>query len=396
MNKKIAFFHEQFPMGGAERVTYDLIKFLIKNGYNIYLFVRELNKEKITDINFFNNSVNTLILPDSDKTDTNNNTKYIIEKIKELDINVLIIQVYLKLDILKIKEHNPLTKIIYCNHGVPFWEIENKIELKKRESKTSLKARILYYLINKYRIEIFHVYHKRFRKKYMKLYNEVDAYVTLCEGYSNQISQTLKLKDTSKLFAINNFENPVHDVIMDKQKVVLFVGRLTYADKRADRILNIWNLLGEKTNGWKLIIVGDGPEKENLERQAINLGFKNVEFTGFCLKPKKYYDIASILCMTSTFEGWGLVLTEAQANGVIPMAFGCSAGVKDILNPSGENGYIITPFDLKEYANKILSIMNNEEERKRLQKNVLKKSKLYSPEVVGKKWIDLIEYVLSN
>lgn len=155
---------------------------------------------------------------------------------------------------------------------------------------------------------------------------------------------------------------------MNKQNIVLFVGRLTYADKRVDMLIDIWNLLKGKTNDWKLIIVGEGPEKENLEAQVKKLNLTNVEFAGFSNNPKEYYDKAAILCMTSVFEGWGLVLTEAQANGVVPMAFGCSEGVKYILSPHQINGLIIPPFDKEIYAQNLLSLMNNKEKRLQIQK----------------------------
>ena len=101
--------------------------------------------------------------------------------------------------------------------------------------------------------------------------------------------------------------------------------------------------------------------------------------------------MASILCMTSSFEGWGLVLTEAQANGVVPIAFGCSDGVKSILSPSGVNGVVVEPFDLEAYARELLSLMNDDARRKQMQRQVIEKSKSYSPEVVGKEWIALLE-----
>lgn len=204
------------------------------------------------------------------------------------------------------------------------------------------------------------------------------------------IREKLHLKDAHKLFAISNSEKPVRDLVLDKQRVVLFVGRLSYADKRVDRLLDVWHLLKGQTAGWRLIIVGEGAEKKNLEAQARRLELDNVEFAGFSNHPKCYYDMASILCMTSSFEGWGLVLTEAQANGVVPIAFGCSDGVKSILSPSGVNGVVVEPFDLEAYARELLSLMNDDARRKQMQRQVIEKSKSYSPEVVGKEWITLL------
>lgn len=389
MANNIAFFHECFPKGGAERVTIDICEYLINKGYNTYLFTREYNENKLPSTSSFKNKANILLLPDNIDSNSNSNALFIAEKSKELNIQILIIQAYALQSIKTIKKENDKLIIIFCNHGTPFWEIRDKIERKKEKAQTSILKLIQYYLFDIHKIYTFKIYHKRFLKAYKKIYEEVDAYVTLCDNYSRQIANCLNLKNTNKLYAINNAEKPVKNIVLNKQNIVLFVGRLSYADKRVDRLINIWNLLGEKTKDWKLVIVGDGPEKTNLENQAKALNLKNIEFTGYSTNTKKYYDMASVLCMTSTFEGWGLVLTEAQTNGVIPIAFGCSEGVKTILEPNGVNGLIITPFNLNEYAKSLEHLLSDYSYRKTLQKNIINKSKEYSPENIGKKWIEL-------
>ena len=78
----------------------------------------------------------------------------------------------------------------------------------------------------------------------------------------------------------------------------------------------------------------------------------------------------------------GLCLTEAQAHGVIPFAFHCSAGVKEILSP-GVNGYIIPPFSIRKYALITCCIIKQSLRIKEMQMNVIQKSKKYSTEAVG-------------
>lgn len=386
----IAFFHEYFPKGGAERVTLDISEFLMKNGFNIYLFARKYEEEKLPVDSSFKNKVKVFVLPDSKDSNSTENAEYIAKTTEDNNIEILIIQAYTLGTIQLIKKENPKIKVVFCNHGVPFWEVNDKIERKKNRAKTSIGKKIEYYLFDIHKIYTLKTYKHRFEKAYKKLYASVDAYVTLCNGYSEEIEKRLKLNNTEKLFAINNAEKPVENIVMDKKNTVVFVGRLSYADKRADRLIKIWDMLGEATDGWILKIVGDGPEKSNLEALAAKLKIKNIEFVGFCNNTKQIYDEASILCMTSEFEGWGLVLTEAQANGVIPMAFGCSAGVREILSPNNKNGIIIEPGDMKGYARKLKELIENKELRKQMQLNVIEKSKEYSPEVVGQNWIKLI------
>lgn len=76
--------------------------------------------------------------------------------------------------------------------------------------------------------------------------------------------------------------------------------------------------------------------------------------------------------MTSLFEGFGLVLTEAMYYGVVPLAFNSYANVGDIINDK-VNGFIIPPFDIKEYADKISSLIDNETLRLQMSEAAIKK-----------------------
>lgn len=65
-----------------------------------------------------------------------------------------------------------------------------------------------------------------------------------------------------------------------------------------------------------------------LRKQIKKQNIKQVTLCGYTSDPQEVYKDASILCLTSSFEGWGLVLAEAHNNGVVPIAFECSAGVR--------------------------------------------------------------------
>ena len=94
-----------------------------------------------------------------------------------------------------------------------------------------------------------------------------------------------------------------------------------------------------------------------------------------------------MVCLTSQTEGWPLCLTEAQAHGCIPVAFGCSDGVKDVLSPSGVNGFVVTPFDENEYAETLLKIAGmSEEELLAIRKSAVTKRAGYAPDIILEKW----------
>ena len=174
---------------------------------------------------------------------------------------------------------------------------------------------------------------------------------------------------------------------------MIYVGRLSHEDKRVDRLLDIWHRIERNFPDWQLRIVGDGRERANLEAQAKRLKLKRVEFCGATANPYQYYDTAAILCLTSTFEGWGLVLTEAQQAGVVPMAFACSEGVSEILSPSWENGVLIEPYDLDTYAAALARLMSDDRLRQQMAANCREAVKRYDLDHVGRSWEELLARV---
>ena len=92
-----------------------------------------------------------------------------------------------------------------------------------------------------------------------------------------------------------------------KEKIVLFVGRISQ-EKGVDKILEVWRGIchEEKYKEWRLVIVGDGEKRKQMEKYAMDMELINYSFEGF-QKPDGYYDKAKIFCMASAFEGFGLV-----------------------------------------------------------------------------------------
>ena len=170
----------------------------------------------------------------------------------------------------------------------------------------------------------------------------------------------------------------------------MYSGRLYNATKAIDALLRVWKRVQGELTDWKLVLVGDGPDRGSLQKQVASDKLERVEFAGWTADVASFYRKASIVCLTSRTESWGLALTEAQTNGAIPVAYGCSEGVKAILSPSGVNGFIVSPGNENEYARTLLTVANmSEQEKMIIRRNVVKKALEYSPETVGEQWAQL-------
>ncbi|WP_319504224.1 glycosyltransferase [Bacteroides graminisolvens] len=387
--RKVAFLHVSFPDGGAERITMDIINYISSFNYESYIFTCNLESEKLPTESV--NSFKPLLLPDPTNVDSVENADFIIHSLDKNEIDIFILPHYelVTLSYIRSRTH---CKIVFAHHGVPLWEVENELSIMKRKSARNFPKKLEWHLLRYPKYKLLGKFEKKYLEKYRKIYDTVDAYTVLCDEYKKKLISKLGVQsENNKIRVIHNSERLVAEVNLNKKKQILFVGRMTYADKRIDRLLKIWELACSDLPDWELVLVGDGPERATLQQKAVEMELPRISFEGYSNKVGEYYSQATVLCLTSTFEGWGLCLTEAQAHGVIPFAFGCSAGVKEILSPSGVNGYIIPPFSIRKYARSLVALLNNPSRIKEMQMNVIQKSKKYSTEAVGLSWLCLFD-----
>ncbi len=386
--KKIAFIHEKFPVGGAERVTLDIVKYLHKNktDYRCFVFATKFVENLCTPE--VKEAFEVRIIPQRE-----GRTEAVEKLIVEEGID-LVIQVVQPLTGIEGVAERTGCKVMFANHGEPFWQRYSIIRKRRR--------RLLNRLFWHFGVKRKYVKNGRAREiaveRTLQHYNGCDAYTVLCEGYRQTTCQAFGIKpEESKIHVIENSERIVENVTYDKEKNIMYCGRLENVSKRLDRLLRIWGKVQDRLPDYKLLIVGDGDYRGAMEKQIAKERLQRVEMLGWQSDVEQFFRKASIVCLTSQTEGWPLCLTEAQAHGCIPVAFGCSDGIKDVLSPSGVNGFVVTPFDEDEYAETLLKIAGlSEEERLAIRKSAVVKRAEYAPEIIMKKWKNLFDLVLSQ
>jgi glycosyltransferase involved in cell wall biosynthesis len=175
-------------------------------------------------------------------------------------------------------------------------------------------------------------------------------FVLLNENYIQELSLYSSHFDLKKVISINNPLQYSHDVnqTVEKEKRLLYVGRINFSEKRCDLLPLIWERVSKRFPDWHFDIVGDGTKLLELKGLFAAKKLKNVTFHGYT-NPFVLFQKASILCLTSAIEGYGLVLVEAIENNVVPIAFDVSCGVSDALD-NGRLGVLIPPFDFELYC----------------------------------------------
>ena len=224
-------------------------------------------------------------------------------------------------------------------------------------------------------------------EKLVRLY---DAFVVLTD------EDAALWRKLPNMHIISNM-NENNDTIKSKlcNKRVIAVGRLD-GQKKFERLINIWKEVCKNIDDWHLDIFGQGPD----ENMLINLiKSYNLSDSITIHKPSttifNEYSKSSILAMTSVYEGWGLVLTEAMSCGVPCISYACKCGPKDIIK-NGINGFCIEQDNKKDFVEKLLLLMHDKTLRVEMGRNASECSKQYNIEIVMKKWILLFNNLNRN
>ena len=232
------------------------------------------------------------------------------------------------------------------------------------------------------------LYKKKYQAHYQELCRKSDKVVLLSESFKAEMAFYFDGKCPENVVVIPNpcsFPPPEKPISMvDKQKELLFVGRIDFSPKRVDLMLKIWGKLFRQFSDWRLTIVGGGCALEDAKRMALKMKLERVSFEGF-QDPRPYYERASIFCMTSAWETFGLVLIEAMNYGCVPVAFDSYASVRDIID-TGKNGFLVPPMNCCGYVEILEKLMCDSFERRVIGNCATEKAKVFSISEVINLW----------
>jgi glycosyltransferase involved in cell wall biosynthesis len=384
---RIAFLHNRFPAGGAERVTMDIASYLKEyGGYEIFVYASRISEAQLNDemlSNFTLRKIPTQLISHS-------RTKQIERYILEDEIDILVQPGKAIPGIEKIKERTSIKTIVAC-HGEPFWQ--RHVIMHRRQK--GFFRKLMWHLFNRRRFEDGTLAMRMAISRTRRDYETSDAYIVLCRSYIQETLSVLGIDEASShIYAIENSERPVAEVNYNKENIILFVGRFENWSKRIDRLLRIWHSVQDRMLDWKLVLVGDGDDWHRMRNLAKAMHLQRVHFEGRQNNVAEYYQKASVVALTSETEGWGLVLTEGQAMGCIGVAFGCTSGVKEVLSPDCGCGFVVPPFDEGKYADILLAIAAmGDNENMAIRQRAVAKILTYAPEIISEKWRVLFEHL---
>lgn len=222
------------------------------------------------------------------------------------------------------------------------------------------------------------------------------------------VSQSLK-EDTLRIFDIKNEINVIpnfidfesikdhhedcqrHTMAKEDEKIITHVSNLRPVKRIAD-VIHVFAKILECQKA-KLIIIGDGPDRDKAVNIAIELGIRDkIIFMG------KSDDIEKILCFSDLFllpsekESFGLAALEAMAHKV-PVISTNAGGLPEV-NIHGESGYLSEVGNIEDMANNALQIFKDEDTHLRFKTNARLRAENFDIKHVIKNYEDLYEAML--
>ncbi len=388
----VLFCMNLYPgIGGVESVTSTLIDYLGMDDINIFV-ASFAQREGSVPLNVRKSYSFSGLESDRQKLLYN-------EIVHENEITHVIVQgMYPHLTELVFNEgRHEGVKIISVLHGVPMYEareVDLIYDFYKKDSRkwnffrrTGLDKLML---IPKKRR-----YLENYKRTYRTAAAQGDCIVLLAEGYIDQMCESYSLEEyRHKMMVIPNcLPGTWSDLepisCEDKENIVLYVGRLS-KEKGVDKILKMWSLLEHK-EGWRLLIVGDGPCRGGLMKEADILGLENVHFEGFRLNTEDYYRKAKLSVLTSDFEGFGMTLIESQCFSTVPVSYESGDGVRSVLEDGG--GVLVRKDDMDQLVYEMDRLMSDEDYYNKLSCSSKANAVRWTVETVGEKWKNLIKNI---
>jgi phosphatidylinositol alpha-mannosyltransferase len=179
-------------------------------------------------------------------------------------------------------------------------------------------------------------------------------------------------------------------------KTLLYIGRLEKR-KGVKYLLQAYELLTQDDPDLRLVIAGDGPDREKLELLTEDLKLPNVSFLGYVSEDLKLELLAEADLLVSPAvygESFGIVLLEAMATGTVCVA-GNNSGYVDVMQSLGAVS-IVNPHDSTEFARRLELLLYDEQLRKLWEEWSSEYVKQFSYDKIVDKYEELYEEALKT
>lgn len=390
--KKICFFmNTPFNLGGEQRIVTVLANYLVNNGYDVSFLLTNSNHIIDREIYNMDEKIKIIYIKEYNKLNFRLKRK-ILSKISLFNSYTGLLKN--KLNILKnfycIKEEYEIMDKYFKNEKFDYiiaigHYYSGKLALLKNKLKFNTK--IIAWEHNCYKAY--------FETKGLRYFNQDVFFEFLIKNYDNYIVQTkddfekIKEKFNFEPLIINNSNTfNVYEKNAMNNKSFVAAGRFSHV-KNFPFLISCFNEFHKKNKEWNLTIYGQGKEYKKCQKLVKKYNLENFVFLpGKTSNMIEKYRKSSIYILTSLWEGWGMVVTEAMQYG-LPII---SSNIPSTIEIFGKSncGTIVNEYTVESFSNAMLEMVKNEKYKK-ISENCLERVKRFDIENIGKEWINILK-----
>ena len=236
----------------------------------------------------------------------------------------------------------------------------------------------------------------KFIRKYWLLFLQKRE-ENIAKNYDNIVLLTQKDKELwggSEKFEV--IPNPLSFMTDEEasldNKLIISMGRLVYP-KGFQYLIRAFGLIKDKYPEWKINIYGDGHDKELLQKEINTLSLQeNI----FLKEPEQGVESvmleSSFFVLSSLYDGFGLVLTEAMVCGVPCIAYDCECGPSEIIADK-QDGFLVEVKNVEELAEKMSVLMDDIQLRKSMGGKAKENVQQFAIPMVMHKWKEYLKRI---
>ncbi|MFW6169316.1 MAG: glycosyltransferase family 4 protein [Planctomycetota bacterium] len=170
---------------------------------------------------------------------------------------------------------------------------------------------------------------------------------------------------------------------------IVAMGRLV-PQKGFDLLVEAFAQVAPDHPEWTAVLVGEGPERQRLETLIEQRGLSGrVSLCGWRDDPARLLSQAQVFVLSSRYEGFPNALLEAMACGVVPVAFDCDSGPRDIVRHNVD-GLLVPPADVERLAQTLSSLLSDTGWRQRLAASAREVTQRFGVDVFFNRWEEIL------
>lgn len=231
--------------------------------------------------------------------------------------------------------------------------------------------------------------------------NNSDAITAVSRALKKETLSTFKIDNKIEVIPnfidfekMQNIRNNAKCCLSNKsknEKILMHISNFRKI-KRIDDVIKVFALVRKKIRS-KLILVGDGPEKNNIEKLVRNLKLqKDVIFTGRIAEPAEILASADLFLLPSETESFGLSALEALSMG-IPVISTNTGGITEV-NVHEVTGYTCAVGDIQKMAYYAIQLLANNEKMNEFKNNAMAQARKFDIKIILPHYLKLYEQVI--